>query len=651
VPVNVEIVSNRIWIQSNHKIRKLDKRLPGAAWATHPEARWSVPITLEACLILRSIFGRELSIGPELRAWAETEKVRRAHLKKIAEAHDGWPLERLGDLYPKLHDAVTLPAPRGRPYQSSGVAFGTLGRRTILADTVGLGKTFVAMGMAPESGVDGPYFLTAPKTALKPVWGRHIWEWLPDHNVTIMPEGREKREAAIAGFMALAPEERKKAWLVSNPEVFRAKRYWRCTQKQCGVLTRHKKRKSLDCKHDPRKGKLVVEYEFPELFDITWGGMFLDESDRQILVVSSTPNMVRVGLQKVKLRDDALMTLMSATPFRSRPHLLFSSLSLLYPQRYTSLGNWADTFYSFEENDWNPHIHDYRELRPDRERMLYASLDATMIRRTRTEVAKHLPPRNYVGTPYYAGEEHSAIGIWLPLTDRQEKSYRQMERMGIAKLRGGTIDAIGSLAELARMKQFASSAGKLVDQNFHPALPSNKYDYLTDTLLPQLGFPDNPQKLVIVSESTKLLKFFAGQLKRDLGLKCVGVVGGMTERRRNEAIDSFNEQWSEPWIMMLNTKAGGASITLDAADHMVFLDQPPIDDDLEQVEGRIDNRRPELGIRPRFYYHLLSEDTVDVGMAVVNAMNRATGRDILDGRRGVAYVRRVVELSSQQPNR
>jgi SNF2 family DNA or RNA helicase len=168
--------------------------------------------------------------------------------------------------------------------------------------------------------------------------------------------------------------------------------------------------------------------------------------------------------------------------------------------------------------------------------------------------------------------------------------------------------------------------------------------------MPELGFPNNPQKLVIVSEYTKLLRLFASCLRRDFGIKVTGVTGDVTGGRRDKAIEHFNRADEGPWVMMLNTKAGGASITLEA-DHMVILDQPPIDDDLEQVEGRIDNRNPEKGIRPRFYYYLLSEDTVDVGMANVNAYARKTGRDLLDGRRGVTYVRRVVEMSSQQPSR
>lgn len=644
--VNIELVKGRIWIQSPQKLRKLNNRVPGATWATHPEPRWSVPPTLEICNILRGVFGRELVIGDNLREWATAEKGRRAGLARIASAHDGWPLERLPALYPELAEAVSV----GRPYQSSGVAFAALGQRTLLADTVGLGKTLVVLGAPIEAGVDGPYLISCPKTSIKSVWGRHLWEWLPDHHVTLMPEGRDKRDRAMEAFINLTPEQKAKAWLVVNPQIMRSKQHWRCTRKDCGVLTTVKKRKSLDCKHDPRRGKLETTYEFPEMFDIPWGGVFLDESDQQVLQVTARPNMVRLGLQKLKPRDDALMMLVSATPFRSRPRLMFSNLSLLFPNQHTSLGNWADMFWDFEKNDFNPHVKEYTELRAEREKLLYGSLDGVMIRRTRAEVAKHLPPRSYVGTPYNHNDPHTAIGIWLPMTPKQEGSYRELERMGMARVKGGLLDTIGSLAELTRMRQLASSYVQVVDGHVTPCLPSNKFDYLTDTLLPELGFPDNPQKVVIVSEFTSLLRMMAAELRKMMKVKIVGVTGDVTGTRRDSAIERFMMEDEEPHIMMLNTKAGGSSITLDVADHMIILDQPPIDDVLEQVEGRIDNRNPEKGIRPRFYYYLLSEDSVDVGMANVNAYARKTGRDLLDGRRGVAYVRRVVEMSYQQPN-
>lgn len=645
--VHIELVKGRIWIRSNQKLKKLSNRIPGATWATHPEPRWSVPPTLEVCQLLRNAFGRELVIGDELRAWAQAEKLHRAQLKRIADSHDGWPLERLPELYPELAEAVSS----GRPYQSSGVAFAALGQRTLLADTVGLGKTLVVLGAPIEGAVDGPYLLSCPKTAIKSVWGRHLWDWLPDHHVTLMPEGRERRDAAVSKFLALSPEEKTKAWLVINPEVVRSRQYWKCTRKDCGVITPAKKRKSLDCGHDPRRGKLHTDHEFPELFDIPWGGIYLDESDRQILQVTARPNMTRLGMQKLKPRSDVQIILVSATPFRSRPRLMFSNLSFLFPKQYTSMGNWADMFWDSEAKDFNPHARTYTDLRADREAMLHRSLDGVMIRRTRIEVASHLPPRSYVGSPYNHTDPNSAVGIWLPMSGQQERAYREIERMGAARVKGGSLDAIGSLAELTRMRQLASSYVTVKNGEVKPCLPSNKFDYLTDALMPELGFPDEPQKLVIVSEYTSLLRMFAVELRKKFNIKVVGVTGAVTGVRRDTAIEHFMREGEAPWVMMLNTKAGGSSIGLDVADHMVILDQPPIDDDLEQVEGRIDNRRQEIAIRPRFYYYLLSEDSVDVGMANINAYARKTGRDLLDGRRGVTYVRRVVEMSSQQPSR
>ncbi len=108
-------------------------------------------------------------------------------------------------------------------------------------------------------------------------------------------------------------------------------------------------------------------------------------------------------------------------------------------------------------------------------------------------------------------------------------------------------------------------------------------------------------------------------------------------------IDEFNSHGKHsPQVMLLNVKAGGTAITLDSADKMIFISETRIPDQQNQAEDRIHR---VSNPRTCMYYYLRSLGTVDVGTALVNAdADRATKR-LLDARRGIEYIRHVLDLS------
>jgi SNF2 family DNA or RNA helicase len=236
------------------------------------------------------------------------------------------------------------------------------------------------------------------------------------------------------------------------------------------------------------------------------------------------------------------------------------------------------------------------------------------------------------------------------MTPAQEKAYAQMLATGTAELNGSNLNAVGILAILTRLKQFASSHGNVIvhpdgSEEFRPAAPSNKLDWLEQFLMERniIGDPDEEPtgKVVIVSQFTSLLSLCANKLFADYGLKYARITGAVTGSKRQHEIDRFNDPDSGVNVMFLNTLAGGVAITLDAADDMVFLDETHVPDDQKQAEGRIDNRRPEVKVAQRRYWYLKSLETIDEAIARTNARREADQSWHLDGRRGVEYAREV----------
>lgn len=690
--VLVERVGERIYLRSARPISGLSKDIPGANYGKRPYPRWSLPLGMDVCTLLREKFGGELEIGPELWQWARNWRADEARARELSGS-DIVTLERVPGLFPRLADAIV----QDRPYQTIGARWIANGRNTLIGDTVGLGKTVQALAGVIESSVSGPYLVICPKTAVELVWAPEIRHWLPGHEVVTLPEGRAKRDAILNALGAkttvfgLASLDR--TWVVVHPEMVRTQSWWICGL--CGSETKltHKP-KVLVCEHDPRKTKTRHDHEFPQLFSTEWGVIIADESDKSVLRSTGTPTLTRRGMELLRddcVREEGLRLAQSGTPFRSRPHLLWSTLNWLRPDEYPAYWRWAEMYFEIEEGYGGSRK--VGRLRPDREAMLYRDLDRIMLRRTRQEVAKYLPKKMYIGTHLIPGDEDSPVAVWMPMEPAQDRAYQQMLKTSSAIIEGGTVNAVGILAELTRLKQFATSAGKIemitkmvkyreVDPVTHeigewareeptarqrkegkpgkfkrreelvpvfrPAFPSNKFAYILQ-MLTELGYPDDPQgKVIIVSQFTATLELFGEALADRFGVGSVGyVTGSVTGKARKAIVDAFEQPIGEPGplIMMLNTKAGGSAITLDQADDMILLDQTWIPDDQEQAEGRNDNRRPEEKILQRRYHYLMSQGTVEVGIALTNAERSSNGQMILDGRRGVQWGRDVLKAS------
>lgn len=642
--VRAERSHNRIVLARSDQrpIKGLSNHIPGAN--RRKDGTWTVPLRMDICRLLRSHYQRRLRIGPRLAAWARQAIRTEQKLGKLSGEMSA-ALDALPRQYPGLAKAML-----SRPYQQVGVRFIADGRRVLIADEVGLGKTIQALGGVVESGVPGPYLVVCPKTATTTVWEPEIKRWLPDHGPIVMPDGRAKREALLNGWLEYMRQHQDgssltcpdRTWIIINPAMLRVKSYWHC--KRCGADTPVSRRKTLKCEHPKKQAKTIHVPDYPQLFEHEWGAIIIDESD-QVLIKKSikVPTQTRRGAEMLQSPEDGLRVAQSATPNRSRPYLLWGTLNWLHSKQYKALWPWAETYFEVVENFMGSR--EIGRLRSDREELLQQSLAGIRLRRTRSDVAPELPPRIYMGTPLPGQEDHGGRerGIWLPMKREQARAYREMQEMGAANILNGHLNAVGSLAELTRLKQLASAYGMMREISRSKAVfevhgPSNKLEYLRE-LLEQMGFPDNPQtKLVVVSKYTSLLTFAANELDLDHEM----ITGRVQRNDRTDAINRFNSpKRNTPHIMFLNIDAGGSAITLDAADDMVFLDES-LPDKQTQAEGRIDNRQPERKVVPRRYHYLRSLDSVDVGIMHTNLLMDSEDSRVLDG---VEYAQQVVKQS------
>jgi Zierdtviridae DNA helicase len=659
VSIKIEKVGNRILLRSNLPTPGMKDSIPGAYF--RKDKLWSLPLELETCKLLRERFGGRLEVGPILWDWAKVEKRKREMMRDTAEQIDA-ELSLLPKAAPVLAEAMS-----SRTYQRVAARFiaDTRGRdgrrRALIADTVGLGKTAEALAGILEAGVPGPYLIICPKTAVNSTWRAEINRWLPEDSVITIPEGKAAREKVLDGLVNLArmnaedqasgrnslmPLDR--TWVVIHPATIRTQTWWICAE--CDSFTKYTTRPTseLDCGHaKDRSTRVENEHTFPQLFGINWGAMVVDESHQILIKLTGTPNLQRRGAELLGdlVRPGGVRLAMSGTPWRSKPHQIWSTLNWLDPVRYS--GKWRFIGKYWETSGGAFGGTTIGKFNEDREQMMMGELSDIMLRRERSQVRSDLPARNYAGTPLNGD---GPIGVWLDMEKAQAKQYKQMEQTATATLAGGEVSAVGVLAELTRLKQFAAADWAIGANGSLQPLPSgSKYQWLIE-FMEELGFPDRPaSKLVVVSQFTQILNAFWKGIEKDLKMNAnhrMGIITGeQSQSRREDAIRRFEDLDDPCDVMFLNTIAGGAAITLDAADVMVILDETWVDDDQEQVEGRIDNRNPERKIVPRTYYYLRSLGTVEEQIAISNAEAKRAGKRIMDGVKPQTFAANILKGS------
>jgi SNF2 family DNA or RNA helicase len=588
------------------------KLVDGNRWVKTQKA-WSYPLEWSTCLELRQVWGAELLIGPQLTAWATAEKQRRAELADIAK-QSSFDLVRVQREAPELAEAMMQ-----RTYQQVGAAFLARLKHGLLGDQPGLGKTLQAMAAVIESGVEGVILVVAPATAVRGTWLPEIEKWLPGDAVWACTGTRAHRIRVIQQCLFARPESGRR-WLIINPEM-------------------------LEVGHDITKKKVVVGHRdiyYHDLDAFSFAHIIVDESHRMLITrtakVKDQP-YVRQGLGALQVVEGGLRLAMSGTPMRGKQVNLWGTLNWLQPQRYTSFWRWVEKWFEC----WDDPVQGDRvigDLKPHREQEFHRELDSVMLRRTKAEVVPDLPPKLYAGRRL-KNQTNGAAGIWLPMTLEQKRCYAEIRRDAAATLDGGTLMANGVLAELTRLRQFAVCAAKL-DENgdLRPTLLSNKFEWLV-AWLAERGIErdgEGESKVIVASQFSQVLDLFSAELNK-LGIDTLMITGVVSGARREAAKTSFQSDGG-PRVMLLTTTAGGVSLTLDAADDVIFLDETWIPDDQEQVEDRSHrvSRMHQVTI-----WYVRSLGTVEHQIATANIEADDLQKTLLDGRRGVSIARQLLD--------
>jgi len=542
---------------------------------------WRCPLALTTGKALRKAFGESFRPSPALKRWAMQEREVAGALRSLS-AGDSADLERVPDLLPELYEAIHL-GPIGKTlddderkrrmveekgsFQTADSMFIARCPYPVNANQPGTGKTLETIAGIFEGGHEkGPKLIIAPLTSLELVWVEELqkWQW---QDIILCMGHKQRRQEAIDAALAYI-EEGEPFWFITNPATVQYSATYEIDEKT-GKKNYHKKK--LWSKH-------------PELQEIEWDVVVLDEFHQMGL--GNPDTLTARAIYDLKRKKGVGM---SGTPIGGKPVKFYGIFKFVDPENFTSKHTFASQWLEVTNTGFGTN---YGDVRKEKEKEFWNFVGKYLIRRTKEEVLPWLPPKDH-------------IHLWAELSGYQGKQYKTFAENAELKIEEENLSATSILAEYTRLKQFAISAQRVVtglpDPPYFKPYPADEpYDsckmVVLEELLKERGILQTAEKgeevdttaqVVIFSQFTAVVNWLYKWLS-EKGVRCAMITGAVGAKERTAVARSFqSDKDDRPQVMLMNTKAGGVSITLDNADTVIFMDETWVPDDQEQAEDRI----------------------------------------------------------------
>lgn len=581
---SADIENDQIKIQINYREKPLIETLPGA---TFRQGGWWMPLSWTACLALRGVFKDQLEIGPALLAWSRAEYHGRVEpalaLRDKIEPPDGIQLPLLD--------------PELRPYQQMGVAWMLAAGSGILGDEMGVGKTvqalqFIEAHATPAGANDALPALMIVPNSTKISWAKMTERWCPSANPYVVDGSATKRRKVLD---AAAQDPR--ALVVISLEQTR-------TMSRLAPYGSIKLKRCREC--DPKRGDELkpaqCEVHPKELNRMTFRTVITDEIHR---IKDPKSKQTRAVWQVMHAPGVEYRWGLTGTLLASHAGDLWSPLHAVAPQDWPTKTRYVDRYCL---TDWNAFGGmDIVGLRPDTKDEFFKGFDPRFRRVLKADVLKQLPP--IIRETRYC-----------ELTPAMRRTYDELYGGLATRLPdGSTMIAWNDMTKQGKLVQLASSAVELDKGDPDDILtwkvtlknPSPKIDALVD-LLTDLGYDGKIDRgklapVVVAAESKQLVNLAYERLV-DLNFKVDKITGDTDTVTRDNLIEALGEGVLD--VLLFTIKAGGVGLNMQAADTLIFLQQPWSMIERLQTEGRVHRFGSEIHDSVKII-DLVTADTVE----------------------------------------
>lgn len=407
----------------------------------------------------------------------------------------------------------------------------------ILADDMGLGKTIQALALIAYEKQQGrlqkPALVVAPTSVISN-WRREANKFAPDLKVVLF-HGSKRHQSTDNPFQNRT--EPVDIIITSYALIHRDLEYWQ---------------------------SLELSY------------IILDEAHH----IKNRKTKVATSVRKLNADHRLCLT---GTPMENHLGELWSIFDFLMPKFLGSEKEFKTQYRTPIEKEENK----------ERSDALAYRIAPFLLRRTKSEVAKELPPKTEIIQSVGFNEAQQDLYESIRLS-MHKKVRSEITKKGINKSQFIILDA------LLKLRQICCDPSLLKIEGEREEIESAKLEMLME-MLPEMV--EEGRRILIFSQFTSMLAIIEKRLQTlDIGYaKLTG-----STRNRDEQIDKFQEKHVP--VFLLSLKAGGVGLNLTAADTVIHYDpwwNPA-------AENQATDRAYRIGQdKPVFVYKLLVENSVE----------------------------------------
>ena len=239
-----------------------------------------------------------------------------------------------------------------------------------------------------------------------------------------------------------------------------------------------------------------------------------------------------------------------------------------------------------------------------------------ILRRTKAEVAKDLPPK--VESVTCCALEEAQAELYAALARKlRAQVLADVDEKGLAKSQMSILDALLKLRQICCHPRLL----KLDMPGFSNNLPSGKFDAFKDMIQ---EIVEGGHKVLVFSQFVQMLHIIRQWLEFTQLPFCY--LDGAS-KDRFEQVDRFNNSPDIP-IFLISLKAGGTGLNLTSADYVIHYDpwwNPA-------VESQATDRTHRIGqTRQVFSYKLICQNTVEEKILKLQEAKRGVAEAIIPG--------------------
>ena len=390
------------------------------------------------------------------------------------------------------------------------------GLNGILADEMGLGKTIQSIALMAYlkqfKKKNGFFLVIVPKSTM-PNWSRECKKWIPTLDCLILNPVKEEREETLK--------------LIAN-----------------------------------RKFEVVItSYEgvnicINKLKKIKWELLIIDEAHR-------IKNENALLSKNVRLLQSKFRLLVTGTPLQNNLHELWALLNFLMPDIFSSSSDFDDWFgmgsnkEGDEEGEENKEKmeEEAEERNAEIVQQLHRILKPFLLRRTKSEVERSLPPKK---------EIHIKVG----LTELQKRLYKKLLTSSLLQ-ESKTVykNIIMQLRKVCNHPYLFDGVEEAHPPENHLVIYSSKMRILDKLCAKLFG----KSQILIFSQMTRMLDILEDYCN-ERGYKYCRIDGETSLEDREIMITEFTKPESDKFIILLSTRAGGLGLNLMSSDTVILND-------------------------------------------------------------------------------